>query len=230
MSARLRCLALGLAAWAALASGPAAAETVTGRLTAANGFAWGHGFDAELGADAVRVRVAVQLIGAGGVTALELDRVKPAWEAGIEGLWGGRFAVETAEGRRYPILVDADFRGPRFHHEVVVRPGRGRTDQLFWHLGDGPEVAAHEVGHMLGVYDEYPGGAVAPEGGVTDPASLMTSDPGPGATPRARHFGRVLAWVAAQTGQAGRVVDLGEAGGPEQVAVHAQAAGVRPSR
>ncbi|MDF1554169.1 MAG: hypothetical protein P1P84_13950 [Deferrisomatales bacterium] len=181
----------------------AVAETVSGRLAAANGVAWTYAYDAELRDDRVWVRLGIQLIPAKDVTVPELARVKPGWEAAIEAAWSGRFALESPAGQLYPIWVDVDLRGPTFHHTVVVRPGRGRTDQLDWHLLDGPELVAHEAGHALGAFDEYPGGSLATADGVIDPASLMTSDPGPGCTPRARHYEKVRAWAEGSAGAQG---------------------------
>lgn len=193
---------LALFLWVGLAAG----EPVSGRLEAGNGFAWGYAYDTELRDDGVFVRIGVHLVPTGGVTVPELERVKPGWEVGIEALWGGRFALQAPSGRRYPVRLDVDFRGLPVHHQVVVRPGKGRTDQLGWHLRDGPELAAHEVGHMLGAFDEYRGGATDPAGPVTDAASLMTSDPGPDCAPRARHFERLRVWAERSTGLPGWTV------------------------
>lgn len=172
---------------------PIPAETVTGRVTAQNGFAWNYGYDIDLKDGMLLVNVAINLIPAGGVTRPELDRVKPAWEAGIERIWSEQFALETPSGQRYPIIVDVTFKGPRFHHEVVVRPGGGRSDELNWNLLDSPELAAHEFGHMLGVFDEYRRGAIAPQSGIIDTTSIMTSNPTAGMT-YARHYKEFLAW------------------------------------
>lgn len=199
----------------------AVAETASGRLVAANGVAWSYAYDAELREDEVRVRLGVQLVPAGGVTTPELARVKPAWEAAIEGVWSDRFALESPAGRRYPIRLDVDFRGPRFQHEVVVRPGRGATDQLDWHLGDGPGLVAHEAGHALGAFDEYPGGSFPVAGGVIDPASIMTRDAGGACSPRAHHYETLRAWAERATETPGwSVVPLG---GPESHAVESLA-------
>lgn len=172
---------------------PIPVETVTGRVTAQNGFAWNYGYDIELKDGVLLVRVGVNLIPAGGVTRPELDRVKPAWEAGMERIWSGKFVLATPAGQRYPIIVDVTFKGPRFHHEVIVRPGARSTDELNWNLLDRPELVAHEFGHMLGVFDEYRRGAIAPQSGIIDTTSIMTSNPTGGMT-YARHYKQFLAW------------------------------------
>ncbi|GAA3188275.1 hypothetical protein [Nonomuraea roseoviolacea] len=38
---------------------------------------------------------------------------------------------------------------------VTFKPGRGRADQVTWYVSDGPHIHAHELGHHLGLRDEY---------------------------------------------------------------------------
>lgn len=174
-------------------------EAVTGRVTAQNGFAWNYGCDMEFKDGVLLVGVAINLIPAGGVTHPELDRVKPAWEKGIEEVWRNKFSIATPAGERYPIMIDVSFKGPRYHHEVVVRPGTGCSDELNWNLLDSPQLVAHEFGHMLGVFDEYKGGGTAPHGAAIDTTSIMTRNPAGHATTHARHYKRFRAWFVDKT-------------------------------
>jgi hypothetical protein len=70
-----------------------------------------------------------------------------------------------------------------------------------------PEVVAHEVGHMLGAYDEYPGGSLDPERPVQSPGSLMSASPGPEVRCAARHLDAVRRWARMRFGEA-RLVAL----------------------
>ena len=173
-------------------------ETVTGRMAAQNGFAWNYGYDINVEDSILIVRVAINLIPARGITRPELERVKPLWEQGIERIWSNKFALKT-QGRRYPIVIDASFRGPKFHHDVIVRPGSGPSDELNWNILDSPELVAHEFGHMIGMYDEYEKGALAPQDVVIDPDSIMTSNPGEGAATHARHYEEFRKWFIGKT-------------------------------
>ncbi len=184
-----------------LGSGPVSitSEIIRGREETLNGFAWSYGYDIKVEENKLVVRVAINLIPARGVTRLELDRVMPKWKKGIEGIWSNKFALETSTGTLYPILINVSFKGPKFHHNVIVRPGSGRTDELNWNIMDSPDLAAHEFGHMLGVFDEYEGGALPKHGSVFDSTSVMTNSQTKGVA-KQRHYRRLQAWFVDNTG------------------------------
>ena len=59
------------------------------------------------------------------------------------------------------VLVDFYDHGSSTPATVVnLWPGSGRSDAGNWHVSDTPQVSAHEVGHLMGFYDEY-----GPDGG-----------------------------------------------------------------
>lgn len=178
-------------------------ETVTGRITAMNGFVWNYGYDIEQKDNRVFVHVAINLVPADDVTRPELDRVKDKWEAGIERIWSDRFSLVTPSGEQYPVVIDAVFNGTRSHYDVIVSRNGGRTDELNWNLMISPEAAAHEFGHMIGAFDEYRGGAVAPDTEITDRTSIMTGGPDKGRETYARHFEGIRRWFADKTGLSG---------------------------
>lgn len=175
-------------------------ETVTGRITAMNGFVWNYGYDIGQKDNRVLVHVAINLIPADDVTRPELDRVKEKWEVGIERIWSNRFFLVTPSGEQYPVVIDITFSGTRFHHDVIVSRSGGKTDELNWNLMISPEVAAHEFGHMIGVFDEYRGGAIARDIGITDRTSIMTGDPDKGGETYARHYEGIRRWFVEKTG------------------------------
>lgn len=67
-----------------------------------------------------------------------------------------------------------------------------------WYLDDidaRPMIAAHEFGHMLGLWDEYLGGWTDPSGKfpANDPTSVMGQTM---MTPYARHYEDFRSWLA----------------------------------
>jgi hypothetical protein len=174
-------------------------ESVAGRKEAINQFSWNYGYDIKVQNGQLIVRAAINLVPASGVRRPDLDKVKPIWEKGIERIWGHKYALQATANRQYPIVIDVSFRGPRFHHDVIVRPGFGRTDELNWNINDSPEIVAHEFGHMLGLYDEYERGALASRDAVIDPASIMASNPVEGAVSRERHYETFRRWFMSKS-------------------------------
>ncbi len=173
-------------------------ETLTGRKQSSDKYSWPYGYDIALKNQTIRIIVAINFIPATGINIPYLNQVKQTWEAGIESTWSDRFAVTLPSGIQFPIIIDAIFRGPKFHHDIIVRPGKDGSDTLNWNITDTPVVAAHEFGHILGVYDEYTGGAVSPETNRIDTTSIMTSNPQKGLV-YARHYSDILEWFKTRT-------------------------------
>ena len=95
-----------------------------------------------------------------GYTDAQKADYKKAAESAVEGVWNNKYAIkDTATGKLIPIIVDITLSGP-FNQKVQVHQGPGRADMTNWYTGDSASVNAHEVGHMMGLYDEYIGGAV----------------------------------------------------------------------
>lgn len=176
---------------------PVPKETISGKIKTSRGFAWKYAYDIVFTGEQIIVSVGINLVTA-GVTKVELDRVTPAWRKGIEDYWSSKYALSQS-GNRYPIIVKVGFRGPRFHHDVIVRPGKGHSDELNWHLRNSPELAAHEFGHMLGAFDEYEKGALDPDHPLLDNTSIMTGSPRGGKT-YPRHYARILGWFEEKSG------------------------------
>jgi hypothetical protein len=95
-----------------------------------------------------------------GYTNTQKTAYKNTIETNIEGIWNNKFEIkDTANGKKFPITVDVTTGGP-FNQTVQVHAGSGRADMLNWFVNDGAAVNAHEFGHMLGLFDEYIGGAI----------------------------------------------------------------------
>lgn len=177
-----------------------AVETISGCVSVKNGFAWRYGYDIRIFHEEIIVSMGIHLTPTDGVSLLELNRVKGKWEKAIEDVWSNQFEVKTLSGKRYSIIIDVTFNGKHYHHNVTVRPGGGRSEVISWNIMDTGAVVAHEFGHLIGIYDEYHGGAVDPELKTIDEKSIMTSNPVSGIT-YSRHYKQFLQWFGEKTGQ-----------------------------
>lgn len=104
------------------------------------------------------------------------DALRATWEQGIEDAWSNRFFIVEDDGEFfYDVVVDVQFVQTGQHHTVNVTDGIGRANMRHWYTESNRsrEVSAHEAGHMFGNYDEYPGGAVNPDGTLGDVADSI---------------------------------------------------------
>jgi hypothetical protein len=181
--------------------GPIAPELISGQRDASNGFGWDYSYDIELINHVIQVHTELSFTTGAGVTPAVLDALKPEWEQGIEDFWSNKYAVLEDGSVLFPIVFDVTFDGPVFNYTVNVTQGR-TTSMLTWGTTPAPGesnglLAAHEYGHMFGLFDEYVGGATDPTGAIIDGGSIMGSTAF-GVEPRLRHYQDFAAWLAAK--------------------------------
>ncbi len=166
-------------------------ESVGGHIDANNGFAWDYNYG--IGYDGSTVRIDVEI----DFTGLVTQALKDLWEQGIESMWNGKYFLVKDETYTIPITFDVTTAGP-FNYVVNVVAGPHVSNMTEWDTEDDGNVAAHEFGHMLGLFDEYAGGATDPGGELIDATSIMGSTAA-GATPYARHFQAFRDWIASKS-------------------------------
>jgi hypothetical protein len=108
------------------------------------------------------------------------------WEDSIENMWDKKFDI-----------VDRSFRY-HINFDVVLlsQPTGSFHNFVFWDSQDSGNYAAHEVGHMIGLYDEYSGGAVSSLNPTIDITSIMGSPDGiSGGVACARDYQAFVDWV-----------------------------------
>jgi len=168
--------------------------------TGSNGHRWPYGFRMELTDDSLlRLTVTVHLVGARGVTPVMLRRAQGEWQAAVRQIWNRQCTLIDGGGRGFPIDVTLRFQATDADHEIIVWPGAGGSDALHWHILDSAKTVAHEFGHLLGAYDEYPRGALDPETLRVDADSVMHNHAVAGRI-MPRHFAEVQRWFARFTG------------------------------
>jgi hypothetical protein len=69
--------------------------------------------------------------------------------------WDLQFTVTGNDGIPRPLRFAVDFVETGWHYEVAVKSGSGRDNSMTWFENSGAQVRAHEMGHLLGLPDEY---------------------------------------------------------------------------
>jgi hypothetical protein len=193
-------LAAPLAAEEPPAARTGAPETIAASRDGRNGRSWRAAFDLELTPDRVAATLRLRLVPGPGVTRPRLERWRRSWEEAVERRWSGCVAL-LVHGAPRPITLDVRFVQVDPHHTVVVKEGDDRgVDQLHWSLWSSEIVVAHEVGHMLGAYDEYPGGGQDPAAPSGRPGSLMSGSPSAAARCEVHHLAILEPWARERIG------------------------------
>ena len=151
-------------------------------------FSWPYFYSLSLSGNTPVAQVNIELTGYDLGTAL-----RNQWESGVEYAWGRQYD---------PIVLNRLWVATSGLADGIVtfHQGLGHMDMLNWYTS-GPSgwpesyegmLAGHEVGHMIGLYDEYYGGAVNPS------TFYIMADLGP---VQARYHTRMVDWLEVTSGR-----------------------------
>ena len=165
---------------------------IAGTAHSSDGYSWDDAYELGLVNDQIIITEQIRLVGDDPGATL-----RNTWETGIELVWSDRFDIVDDQGFVYPLIVDVSFVTTGGDQIVNVHAGTGRNDMSNWYTskpGGWPDsrqgdLAAHEFGHMLGLYDEYDGGSLDPNATPNIFANSIMSDLGPA---QSRHFMTIL--------------------------------------
>jgi len=158
-------------------------------------FHWHYAYHLVWDGEAVTVRCTIHLVPVGGATRAEVDRAAEAWRRYIDRFWGSFYRLRLSDGPAVAIRFDVRFAAVAEDNEVTVWPKERPEQSVSWSVRSPPLYIAHEFGHLLGLYDEYPGGAVDPATSLIDATSIMGAYPGPNARPYPRHYEAIRRWA-----------------------------------
>ncbi|WOI37922.1 hypothetical protein R1T43_02435 [Alteromonas sp. CI.11.F.A3] len=166
-------------------------------------FGWNASYDIGFVNQDLLIDVDVYLTGYEPGSAL-----RDIWEDGIESIWTNAF--DLSDGTYfYDTVFNVDWLSTNVgaDHTVTVIKGNGNVNLTRWYTGRPSGysysrqgvIAAHEFGHMIGLFDEYTGGALDPVTELIRADSIMGQNL---TSPQIDHFDAFLEWAQVNSGVA----------------------------
>jgi Domain of unknown function (DUF4157) len=149
-------------------------------------FGWQQEFDCTIGSGEIRVVLKPKLVADAGVTPEQVASAKTRSVAQFRSVFDNKFVLtDTADHQAYNLRCDAQFVDAGEHYTITLHPGSGGTNRRNWYVSDSDTDLAHELGHQLGLKDEYvdasvPARATATSPGVFHDHSIMGNYPAEG--------------------------------------------------
>lgn len=181
-------------------------KTVEAARTAANNHAWVSKFSYQLGVDALTISLRIATSTVEQVRPLRIKEAKKRWLHEINAKWNNRFGLILSNGTIYPIKFVIKFSPIKFDHHVVIHQGKS-ANQHNWSIDMASEAAAHEIGHMLGAFDEYKKGALSLQNPLVDGNSIMGRHIDSG-YPYPRHLALVLKDIKTELNDEAKIILL----------------------
>lgn len=112
-------------------------------------------YDVRVTAKDITITVGVRLTPKRGVTRGQVKHVKQVSQEIFKQKYDGHFRVTEIPYRPRPLRMRVRFSHPNPHHNVALHKGAGRDNAANWYVKSPSIVRAHEIGHLLGLKDEY---------------------------------------------------------------------------
>jgi hypothetical protein len=119
-------------------------------------YGWTTKYDVAVTDAECRVTIKVKLEAQEGVTADDVRKVAADSTASFARIWDNRFRLtDRATNRTVPLRAGVEFVESGEHLAVKLRKGAGRDNMSNWFVQSDALTRAHELGHAIGIKDEY---------------------------------------------------------------------------
>jgi hypothetical protein len=131
----------------------------------------------EMDDETARVLLKLKLKPEPGVSPEELEKVKQQARDGMAKYWDRQFTITGSDGIPRELRFDVEFVDTGWHHEVEIKKGNmmSRDDSLGWYTSSDVHTKAHEMGHLMGLPDEYWAGLIDSTGDYWTERQRLTS-------------------------------------------------------
>ncbi|MBH25892.1 MAG: hypothetical protein CMH57_15905 [Myxococcales bacterium] len=117
-------------------------------------YGWTSTYDAQVTDSDVRINVKVKLLPQAGVTEEDIANVDRRATAAFINKFDNQFVFSDGQ-HEFPVRVNVQFVETGEHLSVRIHAGNRRSNLSNWALEAPDETYAHELGHQLGLLDEY---------------------------------------------------------------------------
>jgi hypothetical protein len=152
-------------------AGPAPAPTTVTNQITDGPYGWQSKFEVTKTDTEYKVVIKPKLVPDAGVTAAQVADVKQRAKAAFTRMFDNKFVLtDTADKKQYNLRADVQFVDSGEHYTVKLHTGPDGNGNLGnWYTGNYDETLAHELGHQLGLKDEYVAATVPARATATSP-------------------------------------------------------------
>jgi hypothetical protein len=123
-----------------------------------------------------RLNVKVRLVAGAGVSAADVTRVQAQTSEAFTRIWDRRFVItDTTAHKHHALRVGVTFVTSGEHLAVNLHAGSGHANLSNWYVDGAANSRAHELGHQLGLKDEYISATAPSRATPTSPGSSRTT-------------------------------------------------------
>jgi len=172
-------------------------------------YGWNSAYSLEISGVNVNITVRVEINPDPGVTDAEIERTQENTRREFRRYFDQRFTLQNSDGNSYLLHVDIEYVDSGGDLVINLHAGAGRDNLSNWFVDSNPITRAHEVGHQIGLLDEYvdpaaPNRATNASPGVQNDNSIMGNYYNEGirnADVRQRHGDQLAADITNATGR-----------------------------